>query len=109
MNPRTLSREELKNGFEEGTLEELDDLAKQATGQSMYSPPVDTVVNERRKKQVVLKLCQRCTLACKKYMVPGLTNFECFEFTKEKKECTELMSQGFMSCSKSRSMGSTRR
>jgi len=84
MNPRTISKEEVKNGFEEETLKELDDLAERATGQSLYSPPVDTVVNGRKKEQPILKLCQKCGLACKKYVVSGLTNFECFEFVKKK-------------------------
>lgn len=82
MNPRTISKEEVKNGFREGTLKELNDLAEQATGQSSYSPPVDTAVNGRKKEQAMLKVCQKCALACKKYMVPGLTNFKCFEVTK---------------------------
>lgn len=85
MNPETISKEEVKNGLQEETLRELDDLAEQATGHPLYSPPVDAVVNGRKKQQPMLKLCQKCALACKKYVVPGLTNFECFEFTKEVK------------------------
>jgi len=88
MNPRTISKEEVKNGLQEGTLKELDDLddlAEQATGQSAYSPPVDTVITGRKKEQTMLKVCKKCALDCKKYMVSGLTNFRCFEVTKEKK------------------------
>lgn len=85
MNPKTISKEEVKNGLQEETLKEIDDLAKQATGQSLYGPPVDTAINGRKKNQPILKVCQKCALACKKYVVPGLTNFKCFEFTKERK------------------------
>ena len=59
MNPKTMSKEEVKNGLQEGTLKELDDLAEQATGQSAYSPPFDSVVNGTKKEQAILKVCQK--------------------------------------------------
>lgn len=86
MNPRTISKEELKNGFEEETLKELDDLAEQATGQPLYSPPIDTIINGRKKNQPMLEMCQQCIATCKKYTASRLTNFECFVFTKRRRK-----------------------
>lgn len=85
MNPKNASEEDLKNGFYNGTLEELDAVAKRVTGYGLDSPPVNVAIEDRKRHQPILKTCQKCALPCKKHKAPGLISFKCLDAVKEKR------------------------
>lgn len=50
---------------------------------SAHELPLHAIIEDRERDYLMVELCQKCALGCKKHGAKGL-RFQCFEFKKEK-------------------------